>query len=86
MLGQLAPIGTRNSTLYLNDKMLQHEISLQIHSYMEGLDFGMSQTRSPITGTPYHDAMMSPNYFLIPNLTFDGDMILASFFLHIVET
>ena len=23
MLGQLAPIGTRNSTLYLNDKMLQ---------------------------------------------------------------
>ena len=85
MLGQLAPIGTGNSNLYLNEKMLQQAIALQLPSYMEGLDFGMSPTRSPITGTPYHDAMMSLDYLLSPKLTFGGGMILASFFLHIVE-
>eukprot|EP00253_Pinus_taeda_P007579 PITA_07579 len=67
MLGQLAPIGTGDCTLYLNEKMLQQAIALQLPSYMEGLDFGMSPTGSPITRTPYHDAMMSPNYLLSPS-------------------
>ncbi|KAG5542486.1 hypothetical protein RHGRI_022133 [Rhododendron griersonianum] len=68
MLGQLAPIGTGDCALYLNEKMLQHAIDIQLPSYMEGLDFGMTPARSPITGTPYHDGMMSPNYLLSPNL------------------
>ncbi|CBI18915.3 unnamed protein product, partial [Vitis vinifera] len=50
MLGQLAPIGTGDCALYLNDQMLQHAIELQLPSYMEGLDFGMTPSRSPITG------------------------------------
>ena len=29
--------------------------------------------------------MMSLDYLLSPKLTFDGDMIPASFFLHVVE-
>ncbi|KAK9271224.1 hypothetical protein L1049_026814 [Liquidambar formosana] len=68
MLGQLAPIGTGDCALYLNDKMLEHAIDLQLPSYTEGLDFGMTPSRSPITGTPYRDGMMSPNYLLSPNL------------------
>lgn len=68
MLGQLAPIGTGDCALYLNDQMLQQAIELQLPSYMEGLEFGMTPSRSPITGTPYHDGMMSPNYLLSPNL------------------
>jgi len=68
MLGQLAPIGTGDCALYLNDQMLQQAIELQLPSYMEGVDFGMSPTRSPITGTPHHDAMMSPSYLLSPSL------------------
>ena len=28
---------------------------------------------------------MSPDYLISPKLTFDGEIILASFFLHIVE-
>ncbi|KAK3224411.1 hypothetical protein Dsin_011436 [Dipteronia sinensis] len=68
MLGQLAPIGTGDCSLYLNDEMLKNAIELQLPSYMEGLDFGMTPARSPISGTPYHDGMMSPNYLLSPNL------------------
>ncbi|KAK1589379.1 hypothetical protein Q3G72_033404 [Acer saccharum] len=68
MLGQLAPIGTGDCSLYLNDEMLKNAIELQLPSYMEGLDFGMTPARSPISGTPYHDSMMSPNYLLSPNL------------------
>ncbi|GFS36008.1 RNA polymerase II large subunit [Actinidia rufa] len=68
MLGQLAPIGTGDCALLLNEQMLQHAIDIQLPSYMEGLDFGMTPARSPITGTPYHDGMMSPNYLLSPNL------------------
>eukprot|EP00268_Persea_americana_P050154 TRINITY_DN5435_c0_g1_i2.p1 TRINITY_DN5435_c0_g1~~TRINITY_DN5435_c0_g1_i2.p1 ORF type:complete len:1081 (+),score=199.01 TRINITY_DN5435_c0_g1_i2:183-3425(+) len=68
MLGQLAPIGTGDCALYLNDKMLQQAIELQLPSYMEGLDFGMTPSHSPISGTPYRDGMMSPTYLLSPNV------------------
>lgn len=68
MLGQLAPIGTGGCSLYLNDEMLKHAIELQLPSYMESLDFGMTPGRSPISRTPYHEGMMSPNYLLSPNL------------------
>ncbi|KAI3900610.1 hypothetical protein MKW92_014885 [Papaver armeniacum] len=67
MLGQLAPIGTGDCSLYLNDRMLQQAIEIQLPSYMEGLDFGMTPSRSPIMGTPYHEGIMSPNYLLSPN-------------------
>ncbi|WCJ32728.1 DNA-directed RNA polymerase II subunit RPB1 [Euphorbia peplus] len=68
MLGQLAPIGTGGCSLYLNDDMLKNAIELQLPSYMDGVDFGTTPGRSPVTGTPYHDGMMSPNYLLSPNL------------------
>ncbi|KAM7261225.1 hypothetical protein ACFE04_026700 [Oxalis oulophora] len=68
MLGQLAPIGTGGCSLYLNEDMLKNAIELQLPSYMEGLEFGMTPARSPASGTPYHDGMMSPNYLLSPNL------------------
>ncbi|RWR79266.1 DNA-directed RNA polymerase II subunit 1 [Cinnamomum micranthum f. kanehirae] len=60
MLGQLAPIGTGDCALYLNDKMLQQAIELQLPSYMEGLDFGVTPSRSPNSGP---EGMMSPNWF-----------------------
>jgi len=41
MLGQLAPIGTGDCALYLNDQMLQQAIELQLPSDMEGVDFGI---------------------------------------------
>lgn len=68
MLGQLAPIGTGECALLLNDEMLKNAIELQLPSYMEGLDFGMTPGRSPISATPYHEGLMSPNYLLSPNL------------------
>ncbi|KAE8707153.1 DNA-directed RNA polymerase II subunit RPB1 isoform 4 [Hibiscus syriacus] len=68
MLGQLAPIGTGECTLYLNDEMLKNAIELQLPSYMEGLGYGMTPGRSPVSGTPYHEGLMSPNYLLSPNL------------------
>ncbi|CAI0551815.1 unnamed protein product [Linum tenue] len=68
MLGQLAPIGTGGCALYLNDEMLKNAIELQLPSYMEGMEFGMTPGRSPISGTPYHEGMMSPNYLLSPSL------------------
>ena len=65
MLGQLAPIGTGDFALYLNDQMLQQEIELQLPIYMEGMvDFSMTSSWSPIMGTPHHDVMMSPSYLL----------------------
>ncbi|KAF8022821.1 hypothetical protein BT93_F0363 [Corymbia citriodora subsp. variegata] len=67
MLGQLAPIGTGDSALYLNDEMSKHAIELQLPSYMDGLDFGMTPACSPISGTPYHGSTMSPSYLLSPN-------------------
>ncbi|KAF7075840.1 hypothetical protein CFC21_080580 [Triticum aestivum] len=54
MLGQLAPIGTGGCELYLNDKMLEQAIELQLPSFVEGLDYGMTPAPSPISG------MMSP--------------------------
>ncbi|KAK3424808.1 hypothetical protein EUGRSUZ_F01570 [Eucalyptus grandis] len=68
MLGQLAPIGTGDCALYLNDEMSKHAFELQLPSYMDGLDFGTTPARSPISGTPYHGGVMSPSYLLSPNL------------------
>ncbi|KAL0432898.1 UNVERIFIED_CONTAM: DNA-directed RNA polymerase II subunit RPB1 [Sesamum latifolium] len=69
MLGQLAPIGTGDCGLLLNEEMLKQAIEIPLPSYMEGgLEFGMTPGRSPVTGTPYHDGMMSPSYLLSPNL------------------
>ncbi|OVA08877.1 RNA polymerase [Macleaya cordata] len=68
MLGQLAPIGTGECTLYLNEQMLQQAIELQLPNYMEGLDFGMIPSSSPTMGTPYYEGMMSPSYLLSPNI------------------
>ncbi|KAE9596560.1 putative DNA-directed RNA polymerase [Lupinus albus] len=68
MLGQLAPIGTGECALYLNDDMLKNAIELQLPSYMDGLDFGMTPACSPISGTPYQEGLMSPSYLLSPNL------------------
>ncbi|XP_078178379.1 DNA-directed RNA polymerase II subunit RPB1-like [Carex rostrata] len=67
MLGQLAPIGTGSCSLYLNSDMLQKAIELNLPSFAE-LDYGMTPARSPITGTPYHEGMMSPSYLLSPNI------------------
>lgn len=67
-LGQLAPIGTGDCELYLNEEMMQQAIDIQLPSYMEGLDFGTEPACSPMSGTPYHDGMMSPMYLLSPNL------------------
>lgn len=69
MLGQLAPIGTGDCALLLNEEMLKQAIEIPLPSYMEGnLEFGMTPGRSPITGTPYHEGMMSPSYLLSPNV------------------
>ncbi|MCO5588461.1 hypothetical protein L7F22_042417 [Adiantum nelumboides] len=68
MLGQLAPIGTGDHGLLLNEEMLKQAIELQLPSYMDGLDFGMTPARaSPINRSPTHDGMMSPGYLLSPN-------------------
>ncbi|GAB2226240.1 hypothetical protein Droror1_Dr00022041 [Drosera rotundifolia] len=66
MLGQFAPIGTGGCALYLNEEMLQHTIKLQLPSYFGG-EPGMTPSRSPISGTPYHEGMMSPGYLLSPD-------------------
>ncbi|KAG4992883.1 hypothetical protein JHK87_026340 [Glycine soja] len=64
ILGQLAPIGTGQCALYLNDGMLKNAIELQLPSYTDGLDFGIMPG-----ATPYHEGtMMSPSYLLSPNL------------------
>lgn len=68
MLGQLAPIGTGDCVLYLNEEMLKQAIEISLPSYMEGsLEFGMTPGRSPFGGTPYHEGMMSPGYLTSPN-------------------
>ena len=59
MFGQLVPIGTGDCALYLNDDMLQLAIKLQLPSYMKGLGFCMTPSRSPISGTPYYEVLMS---------------------------
>ncbi|BBN08768.1 DNA-directed RNA polymerase II subunit RPB1 [Marchantia polymorpha subsp. ruderalis] len=70
MLGQLAPIGTGDFGLHLNEQMLQHAIELQLPSFMEGPgDFGVTPARgSPMIGTPHHEGMMSPSYLLSPSM------------------
>ncbi|KAL3525220.1 hypothetical protein ACH5RR_013592 [Cinchona calisaya] len=68
MLGLLAPIGTGDCSLYLNEEMLKQAIEISLPSYMEGnLDFGMTPAHSPFSGTPSHDGIMSPGYLLSSN-------------------
>ncbi|VFR02519.1 unnamed protein product [Cuscuta campestris] len=74
MLGQLAPIGTGDCALFLNEEMLKQAIEIPLPSYMDGgLEFGMTPRRSPLSGTPYHyhdglmSPMMSPNFRMSPS-------------------
>ncbi|KAI8012893.1 DNA-directed RNA polymerase II subunit 1 [Camellia lanceoleosa] len=65
MLGQLAPIGTGDCALLLNEKMLQHAIDVQLPSYMEGLDFGTTPGHaqfSPYVGGMGFSPASSPGY------------------------
>nr|GFA30022.1 DNA-directed RNA polymerase II subunit 1 [Tanacetum cinerariifolium] len=57
MLGQLAPLGTAECDLLLNEKMLEQALDVQLPSYME-IDTGM--TRGHLTVTPFHNGSMSP--------------------------
>ncbi|KAL9230059.1 hypothetical protein vseg_005452 [Gypsophila vaccaria] len=68
ILGQLAPIGTGGCSLYLNEEILQDAIELQLPSYWEGFEFGMTPTLSPMSATPSYDIMTSPAYMSSPHL------------------
>ncbi|KAJ7944104.1 DNA-directed RNA polymerase subunit [Quillaja saponaria] len=69
MLGQLAPIGTGDCGLLLNEEMLKDVVELQLPSYMDGLNnFGMTPACSPVSATPYRGGLMSPNYLSSPDL------------------
>ncbi|XLU31412.1 hypothetical protein S245_067478, partial [Arachis hypogaea] len=67
MLGQLAPLGTGQCSLYLNDEMIKNAFDLQLPSYMDGLDFGMTPAHFSMS-TPYLDGLMSPTHLSSPNL------------------
>ncbi|GFP88230.1 DNA-directed RNA polymerase ii subunit 1 [Phtheirospermum japonicum] len=49
MLGQLAPIGTGDCSLFLNEKMLEQGVGIHLHSYDPAC-------------TPYHDTTMTSPY------------------------
>ncbi|KAF9603034.1 hypothetical protein IFM89_033759 [Coptis chinensis] len=67
MLGQLAPIGTGDCAMYLNDQMLLKSVDLQLPSYFEGGGFDFSVTPSShVTITPYHASFQ--DYSLSPNV------------------
>ncbi|KAK7274223.1 hypothetical protein RIF29_15304 [Crotalaria pallida] len=77
MLGQLAPVGTGECALYLNDKMLNNAFELQLPSFMDGLDFGMMPAPFPDSRTPYHEwdfgvtparSPVSQSYLFSPNI------------------
>ncbi|GFY88058.1 RNA polymerase II large subunit [Actinidia rufa] len=64
MLGQLAPVGTGDCVLYLNEEMLKQAIELHLPSYMEGsLDSGMTPFCSPVSD----EGWTSPSYLPSPN-------------------
>ncbi|GBG86864.1 hypothetical protein CBR_g42147 [Chara braunii] len=68
MLGQLAPIGTGDFALHLNEAMLQHAVELQLPSYMEGGEYSSSMTPARSPGmTPHHDVTLSPSYLMSPS-------------------
>ncbi|KAF6156423.1 hypothetical protein GIB67_009081 [Kingdonia uniflora] len=67
MLGQLAPVGTGDCSLYLNDQILQQAIELQLPSYING-DFRTTPSCSPPPMTSYNENMMSPSYLFSPNV------------------
>ncbi|GJR39412.1 DNA-directed RNA polymerase II subunit 1 [Tanacetum coccineum] len=68
----LAPIGTRDCAFLLNEEMLRQAIDVQLPSYMDGLDNGMTPGRSPMT--PFHDGSMSPSYPFSPSILFSPGM------------
>ncbi|KAK9948335.1 hypothetical protein M0R45_003916 [Rubus argutus] len=65
MLGQLAPIGTGDCALYLNEEMVKTALEVQLPGYMDDLDFRMTPFRSP-----YIESIPSPSYLQSPNLPF----------------
>ncbi|MED6117306.1 DNA-directed RNA polymerase II subunit rpb1, partial [Stylosanthes scabra] len=68
MLGQLAPIGTGQCELYLNDEMIKNTINLMLPSYMDGLEYsGMTPSHFSISTIPYLDGLMSPTHLSSPN-------------------
>ncbi|MED6113234.1 DNA-directed RNA polymerase II subunit rpb1 [Stylosanthes scabra] len=68
MLGQLAPIGTGQCELCLNDEMIKNAIDLQLPSCMDGLEYsGMTPSHFSISRTPYLDGLMSPTHLSSPN-------------------
>ncbi|EES09829.1 hypothetical protein BDA96_05G145200 [Sorghum bicolor] len=83
MLGQLAPIGTGGCSLFLNDQMLQQAIELQLPSYVDGLDFGItsapSPLSSPLSGSSYHEGLMSSSHLLSPDFRHSPIDTYASF-------
>ncbi|PWA79497.1 RNA polymerase II large subunit [Artemisia annua] len=58
MLGQLAPLGTGDCDLLLNEKMLEQALDVQLPSYMDGPDIGMTPGHLP--ATPFHNGSISP--------------------------
>eukprot|EP00271_Cylindrocystis_brebissonii_P003385 TRINITY_DN1429_c0_g6_i1.p1 TRINITY_DN1429_c0_g6~~TRINITY_DN1429_c0_g6_i1.p1 ORF type:complete len:1954 (-),score=319.86 TRINITY_DN1429_c0_g6_i1:2079-7940(-) len=72
MLGQLAPIGTGDLGIFLNEKLLKNAIELQLPSYLDNMpdDYGMTPGRSPGPGmTPSRDLTMSPSYLSSPSMS-----------------
>ncbi|KAL6551725.1 DNA-directed RNA polymerase II subunit rpb1 [Orobanche gracilis] len=66
MLGQLAPIGTGDCSLCLNEEMLRQAIEIPLMSYEEGggFDFGMT----PAHLSCYDGGVMSPSCLMSPNI------------------
>ncbi|GJZ71155.1 RNA polymerase II large subunit, partial [Tanacetum coccineum] len=76
MLGQLAPLGTGECDLLLNEKMLEQALDVQLPSYMEyGPDIGMTPGHLPVT--PFRNGSMSP--CCSPHIQFSPGGIDAQF-------
>ncbi|XP_040371173.1 DNA-directed RNA polymerase II subunit RPB1 isoform X1 [Rosa chinensis] len=74
MLGKLAPIGTGDCALYLNEEMLQNAMEVQLPGYMDGLDVGMTPSHSP-----YLESILSPSYLRSPSNPFSPMLDAAQF-------
>ncbi|GKB03315.1 RNA polymerase II large subunit [Tanacetum coccineum] len=83
MLGQLAPLGTGDCDLLLNEKMLEQALDVQLPSYMEyGPDIGMIPGHLPVT--PFHNGSMSPaSHLFSPHIQFSPGGIDAQFSPHV---
>ncbi|GJY52789.1 DNA-directed RNA polymerase II subunit 1 [Tanacetum coccineum] len=77
MLGQLAPLGTGDCDLLLNEKMLEQALDVQLPSYMEyGPNIGMTPGHY-LPVTPFHNGSMSP--CCSPHIQFSPGGIDAQF-------